>query len=293
MALVACSAPDDEPAAQSEDAVSWEPISAALGNAPNFAQMGNGSLMSVVSRAAGPNTTRGMGDARGAKAGALVELYWPHYTQDNLWDSYVGLKTRGANLRWAHDYALTAQRVVPDTGLVLTELTGYGVTITIEDLVRPEHDAHVRHVTVKNVSNAPLEDVDLAYYAYYTLENLPQGDAIRYDAANGAFLQHDHHSAVATLSSRAPRIAHCGNLLNLWGNHRDARVAAENDDLHACTPETAGLGGVNGTMVVRLPSLGAGESRDVTFAIGMGTDEAHALAEAKDALAGDFAARNR
>lgn len=293
LGLVACAAERDEVAAESQDAVSWEPISAALGNPPNFAQMGNGSLMSVVSRAAGQNATRGLGEGRGAKAGALVELYWPHYTQDNLWDSYVGLKTRGAKLRWGHDYALTAQRVVPDTGLVVTELAGFGVTITIEDLVRPEHDAHVRHVTVKNVSNATLDDVDLAYYAYYTLENLPQGDRIRFDAASGAFLQRDNHAAVATLADRAPRIAHCGNILNLWGHHRDARTAAESDDLTPCTPETAGLGGVNGTMMIRLPSLRPGATEEVTFAVGMGGDEGRALAEAKDALAGDWTSRKR
>lgn len=293
LGLAACAAQGDEASEQSQDAVSWEPVSAALGNPPNFAQMGNGSLMSVVSRAAGQNTTRGMGDGRGAKAGALVELYWPHYTQDNLWDSFVGLKTRGAKLRWGHDYALTGQRVVPDTGLVVTELSGFGVTITIEDLVRPSHDAHVRHVTVKNVSNGTLEDVDLAYYAYYTLENFPQGDRIRFDAASGAFLQHDNHSAVATVADRAPRLAHCGNILNLWGNHRDARTAAESDDLTPCTPETAGLGGVNGTLMHRLPSLRPGESQEITYAIGMGADEGHALAEAKDALAGSWASRKQ
>lgn len=295
LGLVACTADaGDEAAARTEDAVSWEPVSATLGNPPNFAQLGNGSLMTVVSRAAGQNTTRGMGDGRGAKAGALVELYWPHYTQDNLWDSYVGLKTRGAKLRWGHDYALTGQRVVPDTGLVVTELAGYGVTITIEDVVRPGHDAHVRHVTVKNVSNGTLEDVDLAYYAYYTLENLPQGDAIHYDEAAGALLQRDQHSAVATLADRKPRLAHCGNILNLWGEHRDARTAAENDDLTPCRhPETAGLGGVNGTLVYRLPSLRPGESQDVTYAVGMGADEGAALREAEDAVGGSFASRRQ
>ena len=63
--------------ADSTQDLSWEPISAALGNPPNFAALGNGSAMSVVSREWG----------RGAKAGALVELYYPHYDADNLWDS--------------------------------------------------------------------------------------------------------------------------------------------------------------------------------------------------------------
>ena len=97
----ACAAPADENVEASEDEVSWEPVSRALGNPPNFAQLGNGSTMSVVSRAWG----------RGAKAGALVELYWPHYGEDNLWDSYVGVRTRDAKLRWAHDLELRGQRI--------------------------------------------------------------------------------------------------------------------------------------------------------------------------------------
>ena len=297
LGLAACSAAGDDASGISSDEVKnggWEAISSALGNPPNFAQMGNGSLMSVVSRAAGQNMTRGMGDGRGAKAGALVELYWPHYNADNLWDSYVGIKTRGQKLHWAHDLGLIDQHVVPDTGRAVTMVAGNGVMITIEDVVRPDHDAHLRHVTVKNIGNAPLEDVDLAFYAYYTLENLPQGDAIRFDAASGAFVQHDNHAAVATVADRAPTKAHCGNVLNLWGEHRDARVAAENDDLTQCdNPETAGLGGVNGTMLHRLPSIPPGGAEEITYAIGMGADEGRALREAKDAISGSFEARKR
>ena len=297
LGLVACSAAADESGISADEVKKgndWEMISSALGNPPNFAQMGNGSLMSVVSRAAGQNMTRGMGDGRGAKAGALVELYWPHYNADNLWDSYVGIRTRGQKLHWAHDLGLVDQHVVPDTGRVVTMVAGSGVMITIEDLVRPEHDAHLRHVTVKNISNAPLEDVDLAFYAYYTLENLPQGDAIRVDAASGGFVQHDSHSAVATIADRAPAKAHCGNILNLWGEHRDARDAAENDDLTQCNnPETAGLGGVNGTMMHRLPSIAPGAAQEITYAIAMGADEGRALAEAKDAISGTFTAREQ
>lgn len=297
LGLVACAA-DADGTGMTADAVKngqdWEMVSSAMGNPPNFAQMGNGSLMSVVSRAAGQNTTRGMGDGRGAKAGALVELFWPHYNADNLWDSYIGIKTRGQKLHWAHDLGLIDQHVVPDTGRAVTIVAGNGVMITIEDLVRPDHDAHLRHVTVKNIGNAPLEDVDLAFYAYYTLENLPQGDAIRFDAASGAFVQHDNHAAVATVADRLPTTAHCGNILNLWGEHRDARTAAENDDLTPCTnPETAGLGGVNGTMVHRLPSIPAGGAQEITYAIGMGADEGRALTEAKDAIGASFETRKR
>src|SRR3989338_864441 len=60
-------------------------ISTVTGDPPNFAQMANGSLATVVSRDFG----------RGAKAGALVELFWPNYTADHLWDSYVGVRRPG------------------------------------------------------------------------------------------------------------------------------------------------------------------------------------------------------
>lgn len=75
MALAACTGAGDSDAVESsQDEVRWEPISAFLGNPPNFAQLGNGSAMSVVSRAEG----------RGSKAGALVELFYPQYAKDNL-----------------------------------------------------------------------------------------------------------------------------------------------------------------------------------------------------------------
>jgi GH15 family glucan-1,4-alpha-glucosidase len=289
LGAAACSASDEE-SASSADAVSWEPISTLLGNPPNFAQLGNGSLMSVVSRAAGANATRGMGDGRGAKAGALVELYWPHYSADNLWDSYVGLRTRGQSLRWAHDLGLTGQRVVPDTGEVITELARDGVAITIEDVVRPGSDAHLRHVIVKNTGTGVLEDVDVAFYSYYTLGNFPEGDRIHFDG--NAFLQSDpkNHAAVATLADRPPTIGHCGHVMIPWGDQADARMAAEGNNLHACTTaEDAGIGGVNGTMMHRLADIPPGGSADITYAIGMAADEGAALATARDAIRVGFA----
>lgn len=295
MGLVACSAARDD-SASAANADSWEPISTALGNPPNFAQMGNGSLMSVVSRAAGANVTRGMGDGRGATAGALVELYWPHYTADNLWDSYVGVRWQGQKLRWAHQLPLTGQRVVPDTGVTVSEMADATVGISIEDMVRPQHDAHLRHVTITNKGTQPLVDVDLAFYAYYTLGNFPEGDTLRFDAASGALVQSDanSHAAVATIADRAPTLGHCGHVLIPWGNEEDARMAAEGDSLHPCSgPQDAGLGGVNGTLLHRLATIAPGQSADITYAIGMGADEGAALAEARDAVAAPIATRKQ
>src|SRR3954447_22098176 len=125
--LGACTAASEESADSSEDEVRWEAISTLLGNPPNFAQAGNGSAMSVVSRAEG----------RGSKAGTLVELFYPKYSADNLWDSYVGIKSRGEKLRWAHQLDLRAQRVVDDTGLVQSDFSASGFTMRIEDVMRP------------------------------------------------------------------------------------------------------------------------------------------------------------
>src|SRR5690349_14745789 len=131
LAAAACGAPSDDDEAggepgSSEDEVVWEPISMALGNSPNFAQLGNGNTMTVVSRDFG----------RGAKAGALVELFYPKYASDNLWDSYVGIRSAGKKLAWAHDLRLTGQRVLDDTGLVQSDFAGEGFTLRVEDVIR-------------------------------------------------------------------------------------------------------------------------------------------------------------
>jgi glucoamylase len=283
-ALAACAAESDEVGETEDDLSGWEPVSLALGNPPNFAQAGNGSTMSVVSRSWG----------RGAKAGALVELYYPHYAADNLWDSYVGLKTRGTNLRWAHDLTLKKQRLVPDTGVIVSEFEAPGLALTIEDLVRPKNDAHVRHVTVRNTGTRPLEDVDVAFYAYYTIGNFPGGDKVRYDAGRGAFVQFDKDAgtAIATVADRAPSVAHCGAANWAFGREKDARMAAEWNQLEPCT-DGAGpaLAGVNGVLMHRLPAIAPGQKQEINYAIGLGPDENKALAEATGALPGGFAAR--
>jgi hypothetical protein len=277
---VACPAMPDPTVDPVTDDSSWEPFSQTLGDPPNFAQLGNGSLMSVVSRAWG----------RGAKAGALVELYWPSYAADNLWDSYVGLRWRGTALQWAHQLTLARQWLVPGTGRAVSEFTAPGVRLTIDDVVRPGNDAHLRRLTVENTGSESLQDVDVAYYAFYTLANLPTGDQLRYDGASGALLQTDADAgvAVATLGDRAPSIAHCGVALG----SNDARVAAEQDALVPCgvDPVDAGVSGVNGVLLHRLASsIAPGERREISYAIGLGADEATALGEAQHALDAGFA----
>ncbi len=298
LALAACIAPSDEETSGGESALEiggWEPVSAALGSPPNYAQLGNGSTMSVVSA---PSDGDALG-RRGAKVGALVELFYPHYGADNLWDSYVAVRAKGTKIRWAHDLTLKAQRIVPDSGLVVTELIGSleggtngAIELVIEDVLRPANDAHVRHVTVKNKGVQPLEDLDVAFYAFYTIGNLPTGDSIRFDATAGALVQKDGDVAIATVGDRPPTKSHCGEVLNFVpGSGRDARLALDADALVACTTRGATLQGVNGALVHRLPNVAPGESKDITYAIGLGPTETKALAEATGAIAGGFAAR--
>lgn len=282
--LAACATTADEPVQSDEADLSlWEPISAALGNPPNFAQLGNGSTMSVVSRAWG----------RGAKTGALVELYYPHYDSDNLWDSYVGVRTRGQPMRWAHDLTLVRQSIVPDTGRVVTELSAPGLSVVLEDVVRPEHDAHLRHVVVKNTGSRTLEDVDVAFYAYFAIGNFPAGDRLR--AQGNALVQTDDGAgiSVAATADRPASQVHCGSVLWPFGGNKDARMAAEGNDLSRCDGVEAGLGGVNGVLQHRLPNIAPGQTQEVTYAIGLGRSEREALAEATAAASQPFGASAR
>lgn len=283
IAIPACTGGgSDEDAESSEDEIIWEPISAALGNPPNFAQLGNGSAMSVVSRAEG----------RGSKAGALVELFYPKYSADNLWDSYVGVRSKGQKLSWAHSFDLTGQRLAPDAALVQSDFTGRGLTMRIEDVLRPARDAHLRRVILTNTTSAPIEDAEVAFYAYYTIGTNPLGDTIRYDAASGAFVQSEGNVAIATIADRAPSGVHCGNVLQPLGKRKDARGAAEGGKLRGC-PEAlkAEITGVNGVLMHSLGTIPPGASREITYAIGLGANEGAALNEARDAVSAPFATR--
>jgi hypothetical protein len=282
LALGACGAAGEEDAASSEDEVRWEAISTLLGNPPNFAQAGNGNAMSVVSRAEG----------RGSKAGALVELFYPKYSADNLWDSYIGIRSRGEKLRWAHQLDLRAQRILDDSGIIQSDFSAPTFTMQIEDVMRPGNDAHVRHVIVKNTSNVAIQDAEISFYAFYTLKDFPGGDRIRFDAARGALVQTEGDVAVATVGDRPPVAQHCGRPLRILGSERDARGAAENNKLTGCkAPIDADLPGVNGVLVHSLGTLQPGETKDISYAIGLGHAEGEALDQAKNALAGGFAAR--
>lgn len=249
--------------------------SSVTGDSPNLAQFANGRLMTVVSR----------GFGRGAKAGALVELYYPHMAHDNLWDSYVGVRA-GGDFRWAHDLRLSGQRLEPDTGMAVSTFRGPGYRLDIADLVRPRSDAHMRRVTVHNDAAAPLPDFAIAFYAYFTLGHLPTGDKFWRDPASGALVQEDSGAGVAVLADRPADAWHLGQALMPFGDRRDARQAAEKRALSGT--ETAGPfpSGVNGVLEYRFGTLQPGERRDLVFAIGAGANGTTALRTARDSVAG-------
>ncbi|HEY9856868.1 MAG TPA: glycoside hydrolase family 15 protein, partial [Stenomitos sp.] len=248
-------------------------ISRVSGDSPNFAQMSNGTLMTVVSRDFG----------RGSKPGALVELYYPLYARDNLWDSYVGVTAQG-KLRWAHDLRLVRQALVPDTGIAVSTFEGPGYRLTISDLVRPGRNAHVRHLSVTNTSAQPLTELAATCYAFFTLNNLPGGDRLHYDRSSGALLQTNKGISVALASDRTTGAWQCGNANQPLGSKQDARLAAEQGRLKGSDAAETAVTGVNGAIQQPLPDLAPGATVELTYAIGVGSAEGEALSEARSAL---------
>ncbi len=254
--------------------------SAVTGDAPNFAQFSNGRLMTVVSRDFG----------RGAKAGALVEMYYPHMAHDQLWDSYVGV-TSGGKLKWAHDLRLLDQALEPDAGIAVSSFRGPGYELTIADLARPKSDCHVRRVTVRNDTLAPLSDVAVNFYAYFTLGHLPVGDRLWRDPATGALVQEDSGTGVAILADMPADAWHIGQALYPFGDKRDARIAAEAGTLSGNTAAGPFPSGVNGVLRYRLGAIGPAESRELLFVLAAGSGGPAALVEAKAAQAAAKAAQ--
>lgn len=256
---------------------SRELISTLTGDPPNFAQMTNGSLATVVSRDFG----------RGAKAGALVELFWPNYTADHLWDSYVGVVRQGGKATWAHQLKLVRQALAPDTGRAIAAFEGPGVRLEIEDVVAPGSDVHLRRATLTNTDGEPLVGAALANFAFLTIGHLPAGDRARFE--DGVLVQSEGKTAVAVASDVAPDAARVG-LANLpLTDLRDARHAAEGGDWKG--PQAAGPapGGVDAVSRHPLPALAPGASASVTWAIAAASDAGTARQAARRAADAGFA----
>ena len=266
-------------AAGTPTARGWDPTSTVMGDCPNFAQASNGNMMTVVSREEG----------RGAKAGALIELYYPTYAHDHLWDAYVGVEV-GGKPRWAHDMQLEGQAIAPDTGRITSRFGTADVGLVLEDVVDPDHDVHVRHVTVTNRGAAPLHAAKLDAYAFFTINELPGGDRLRYDAASHALVQSEGNVAIAMAADVAPDGWHCG-LANLpAGPARDAREAAEHGQWDGRAAAGPAATGVNGALRLPLPELAPGASATVTLSFAAAANEPTALLTARNGLASGWAA---
>lgn len=281
-ALVAagCRAPGAAEAASrtGQMGASRELISTITGDPPNFAQMSNGTMLTVVSRDFG----------RGAKAGALVELFWPNYAADHLWDSYVGVVRGGGKATWAHEMKLVRQALAPDTGRAVATFEGAGVRLEVEDVVRPDADVHLRRATLTNTDGQPLAGASLASFAFFTIGHLPAGDRVRFEG--GTLVQAEGGTAVAVAADVAPDATRCG-LANLpVTDARDARHAAEGGDWKG--PQAAGPapGGVDAVSRHPLPTLQPGASASVTWAIAVAKDAGSATTTARAAARQGFAA---
>ena len=274
-----CRAPgtaEAQAAGAGELGASRELISTVTGDPPNFAQMANGSLATVVSRDFG----------RGAKAGALVELFWPNYTADHLWDSYVGVVRQGGKATWAHQMKLVRQALAPDTGRAIAVFEGAGVRLELADVVAPKADVHLRRATLTNTDGQPLVGASLANFAFFTLGHLPAGDRARFE--DGVLVQTDGATAIAVASDVPPDAARVG-LANLpLTQLRDARQAAEAGDWHGATSAGPAPGGVDAVTRHPLPTLAPGASASVTFAIAVSGNATTARAAARQAADGGF-----
>ena len=260
-----------------------DPISWVFGEPPNFAQAGNGSVLSVVSRAEG----------RGARAGALVDLYYPQYAADQLVEATVGLRL-GDRIRWAHELRLTGQRLVPDSGLIESTFAAPGISLAVTDLVRPSADVHVRRVTVFNSGAVPLEDISAVFRAHFVLGGNPADDRLRLDVAAGRLVQHDARVAAAIASDRPVTGGTCGpagtwpgfwpgsGWSALWPPGSPGAAALTDFGQVAAGPWP---GGVAGSFATAFQPLAPGASASVTFAVGLGRDEEAAGRAAEEALA--------
>lgn len=229
-----------------------EAISALVGDAPNFAASSNGDLLTVVS---GP-------EGRGAKAGALVELYWPDLGQDHLWDAYSGIRYKG-QFFWLHQFKLEKQWVEPDSDIVVSRFISPDGLLQAEtrDLVVRDQPAHVRQLTLTNRSNQPLTDLSVFFYAYLTADLLPQNDHIEYLPASGSLhhFQNSAHFLVAL--DRPPAQFQCGGVQNYLTQALDARHDAQDGRLKGNLQASAGLGlGVNGALAAAAVTLPPGGS---------------------------------
>ncbi|MFN8673115.1 MAG: glycoside hydrolase family 15 protein [Candidatus Sericytochromatia bacterium] len=253
-----------EPEQKSE--INREIVSKFLGDSPNFAQTANGNLSAVVSRSYG----------RGAKAGALVELFYPNYTKDHLWDAYNGIFYDG-KLNWFHDTDLVKQEVIEDSGIITSEFKTKDNKLSMKtsDLVIKDNDTLVRHLEIKNNSSETIKDLKTFFYEFITVNYVGSGDTLEYDKENGYLVHKGSGTVFIIASEKTPEQWQCGGAENLvpLAKSYDARKDAEDGNLKNNESSKAGIGlGVNGSLGHNVKELKAGETFEMTYYISAGKD---------------------
>ncbi len=237
-------------------------ISSVLGDAPNFAQTANGNFSAVISRNYG----------RGAKVGAIIEFLYPLYARDHLWDAYNGVYYNG-KLYWFHDLELVKQSVTEDSGIIVSEFRTWdrNLNFKTQDVALHDNDTLVRHLEITNKSGKEINNFELFFYEFFTVNYIGSGDQLAYDKKNGV-LNHTGKDVSFTIGSDIlPEQWQCGGVQNILTKAYDARKDAEDGDLGKNSTVVAGIGlGANGNIGHHIDSLKAGEKFSINYFISAG-----------------------
>lgn len=247
-----------------------EPLSAIMGDAPNFAASSNGSLLAVVS---GPH-------GRGATPGALVEMYYPDLGEDHLWDAYSGVHYNG-RLWWLHQFKLESQEVLPGSDIVVSRFSSPDGRLLAEtqDMVLKDQHVLVRQLTLSNRSAEPISDLRGFFYENMTINVFPTGDECAYLPEAGAIHHYENNVHFAVGLDQPPTQFQCGGIKNFITRARDAMHDAEDGQLNGNPRASAFAGlGVNGALSADFQPLGPGQSVSSLSYIAAGQSQQEAVA---------------
>lgn len=248
---------------QEVQAFKREIVSGFLGDAPNFAQTSNGNFSAVVSRNFG----------RGAKAGALIEFMYPNYAKDNLWDAYNGIYYN-KKFQWFHDMKLVNQSIKEDSGIIVSEfITNDGkLNVKTYDVALRDNDTLTRHVEITNKSGETLNDLDLFFYEYLTVDYLGAKDELTYDPQNSYFVHTQNRNVTFTIGSdKKPYQWQAGGVGNIITSAFDANKDSEDGKLRNNLSAKGRIGfGVNGSLGNKITQLKPGERFGINYFISAG-----------------------
>lgn len=254
------------------DAQGREPLSLLMGDPPNFAASSNGDLLTVVS---GPQ-------GRGAKTGALVELFYPELSEDHLWDAYSGIAYNGKFI-WLHDMESLGQQVEPGTDMVRSRFRTPDGSLEVEtlDVVHRQSSVHTRQWSIHNRSEQALT-VTPFFYENLTVNLFPTGDRCAYLPAEGALHHYENQVHFMVGFEQPADQFQCGGVKNFLTQAQDAMNDSEDGRLHGNATASAGAGlGVNGALATAPITLAPGASTEQRSFIAAGGS----LAEASQNLA--------